>query len=175
MVMPACTESGGHMPFVNPDGAQTPGDEPAPGGGNPGAPFGSVIEGLDPFDAGTVNEFKDGAGQIKSSASEGGFAINEEGMTRYVKMCDTFLDGYQAQRANAERLMQKAKLGSSPFAQQVADFNVKVASDPDTGLVPNLDKMKEGFEMLKESFQQARKNYDENESQNDQYFKAVDL
>lgn len=163
--------------FSDKSSAELEGSPPPAEGGDTAAPnpVGGMLDDLSPFDAESVNHFKDGAGQVKDMASNGGFAINEDGMKHYIKMCDTFLDGYPEQIQNAWRLAERAKLGSSPFAYQMADFNVKVATDPETGLIPNLEKMKEGFVLLREAFVIARSNYDENESHNDQYFRAVDL
>jgi hypothetical protein len=124
----------------------------------------------DPTDDKKVDAFNEGASHMKSLAENGGFAINEEGMQEYIKLCDTFLDGYRMRRRDLARLTERAKMGSSPYAYQVADFNVSVADGDDRSLIPNLEKMRDGYEKLKEAFQVARKNYNETEEEHDQRF-----
>lgn len=63
----------------------------------------------------------------------------------------------------AKFLTRRAKLGSSPYAYQVADFNTKVADGDEKSLIPNLKLMKDGFEKLKEALQVAQNNYNAQE------------
>jgi hypothetical protein len=129
----------------------------------------------DPTDDKKVDAFNEGANHMKTLAENGGFAINEEGMQEYIKLCDTFLDGYFERRIDLENLGQRAKMGSSPYAYQVADFNVRVATGDERSLIHNLDLMKDGYENLKEAFQTARKNYNEAEAEHDQRFRGFSV
>lgn len=63
----------------------------------------------------------------------------------------------------ADDLTNRVKLGSSPYAYTVAEFNTKVADGDEKSLIPNLKLMKDGFEKLKEALQVAKNNYNEEE------------
>src|SRR5699024_9944547 len=115
------------------------------------------------LDTASVSDFNKQAHQIKDSAETGGWAISEEGMRVYKKACDTFLDRYDEMIEKAKRLERQVKLGSSPYAYEVADFNVKVANGDESSLIPNLQLMKDGYDQLKEALTIAMKNYDDNE------------
>jgi len=115
------------------------------------------------LDTASVSDFNKQAHQIKDSAENGGWAISEEGMRVYKKACDTFLDRYDEMIEKAKRLERQVKLGSSPYAYEVADFNVKVANGDESSLIPNLQLMKDGYDQLKEALTIAMKNYDDNE------------
>lgn len=97
------------------------------------------------------------------SANEGGWAISEEGGKAYIKACDTFLDRADEMISKAEQLTKQVKLGSSPYAYQVAEFNTKVADGEEKSLVSNLKFMRDGFEKLKEALEVAQNNYNEQE------------
>lgn len=115
------------------------------------------------LDNASVSDFNKQAHEIKDSAENGGWAISEEGMRVYRKACDTFLDRYDEMIEKAKRLERQVKLGSSPYAYQVAEFNVKVANGDESSLIPNLQLMKDGYDQLKEALVIAMKNYNENE------------
>jgi len=127
----------------------------------------------DVTDKAQVAAFNQGAHELKAVASAGGFAINEAGMTEYIKLCDMYLEGYGHIGNDLYPLTQRTKLGSSPYAYKVADHNVKVAAGDEHSLIPNLDLMKDGYERLKEAFQLARANYQETEAEHDQVFRKI--
>jgi hypothetical protein len=129
----------------------------------------------DPTDDKKVDAFNEGAHHMKTLAENGGFAINEEGMQEYIKLCDAFLDGYSDRAIELFELGERAKMGSSPYAYRVAEFNVKVASGDERSLIRNLDLMKDGYEKLREAFQIARKNYNETEAEHDQRFGKLNV
>ncbi|HEV7975542.1 hypothetical protein [Amycolatopsis sp.] len=144
-----------------------------PAAGDATAKFlGGVFE-TDVTDTSQVMAFNKGAHDLKALASDGGFAINEAGMTEYIKLCDMFLDGYSSRQRELMRLTERAKLGSSPYAYKVADHNITVANGDRHSLIPNLDLMKDGYERLKEAFEIARKNYRETEAEHDKVFKKI--
>jgi hypothetical protein len=144
--------------------------EPAPAApaGDAGTNFLAGLGNASPFDANEAKRINEGAQQFKTLAESGDFAINEEGLVRYRKVCDTFLDGYETIYREVGLLAAKAQMGSSDYAVKVADFNVKVAAGDEQSLIPNLELMKQGFEQAREALEIARKNYQETESNNSQ-------
>lgn len=129
----------------------------------------------DPTDDKKVDAFHEGAAHMKTLAQNGGFAINEEGMQEYTKLCDTFLDGYRERQTDLHQLTERARMGSSPYAYRVAEFNVTVATGDERSLIHNLDLMRDGYQKLREAFQVAQKNYSETEAEHDQRFGKFDV
>lgn len=150
-------------------GAQFGGPPPTAPAGDAGNNFLSSL--LDvPLDTEGAKRVNQGAQQFKTLAAGGGFAINEEGLQRYQKVCDTFIDGYEDIRKELLTLSKAAQMGNSAYAKEVATFNVKVAvSDPES-LVPNLELLIDGFKQVKEALTIARKNYSETEDTHSQTF-----
>lgn len=133
------------------------GDETGIGGGL----LDSMIGGATPFDTKSVDTFHQDADMFKDWAGQGRFAVNEEAMRAYTKVCDAYIDGWRGLRRSAGMLAISAPLGSSPFAKQIAEYNVKVAAGDERSLIPNLEKMYDGFTKMKEGLAIARKNYNE--------------
>lgn len=146
------------MPFNDKSRAEL--DEGDSGDAGADVSFGAIA----PFDSEQVESFNQHAHEIKDSAAEGGWAISDEGMREYQKVCDAFLDRYDEMLNKARALTERVKLGSSPYAHAVAEFNVKVANGDERSLIPNLELMKDGYEQLQEALKIARDNYDENEA-----------
>jgi hypothetical protein len=146
-----------------------------PPAGDAGTNFLNNLFVNDPTDDKKVDAFNEGAHQMKTLAENSGFAINEEGMQEYIKLCDAYLDGYVDRKQDLQNLAVRAKLGSSPYAYRVADFNVNVAAGDDRSLIPNLDLMRDGYETLREAFVIARKNYNETEADHDQCFGKLNV
>jgi hypothetical protein len=152
-------------------GAQFSGPPSAtPAAGDAGANFLAGLADASPYSTDDAKRINEGAQQFKALAENGGFAINEEGLLRYRKVCDIFLDGYDNIRHEVGKLATKAQMGSSDYARKVADFNVKVANGDEQSLIPNLELMKDGFEKAREALEIARKNYQETEANHSQSF-----
>jgi hypothetical protein len=160
------------MPIEEQSRADKAGDQP-PAAGDAGANFLGGLFPPDTTDKAQVVAFNKGAHDLKELASNGGFAINEAGMTEYTKLCDMFLQGYQTVGRDLWVLTQRVGLGSSPYAYQVADHNITVAAGDERSLIPNLDLMRDGYEQLKEAFVIARKNYNATEAEHDQVFRKI--
>lgn len=146
---------------------------PPPAAGDATAQFLGGLFDADVTDETQVKAFNHGAHELKDLADKQGFAINEAGFTEYLALCNTFLDGYTRQRHDIELLIERAKMGSSPYAIKIADHNIKVATGDERSLIPNLDLMRDGYEQLKEAFQIARDNYRETEAEHDQVFRKI--
>ncbi|UOZ08121.1 hypothetical protein [Amycolatopsis sp. WQ 127309] len=146
-------------------------DQPiaAPASGDAGSSFlsGLLNTPADPEGAKRLNE---GAAGLKNLAMGGGFAINQAGLDKYTKVCDEFIDGYRGIEYELQILARQPQMGSSQYAEQVATFNVKVATGDHDSLVPNLELLIKGFQQVKEALTIARKNYSETEDAHSQTF-----
>ncbi|MGH3518708.1 MAG: hypothetical protein ACRDQ7_15075 [Haloechinothrix sp.] len=145
----------------------------APGGSRIGA--GAGMEDVSGFDSASVDRFHEGATQFKELAKQGKFAVNEDAMKAFTKVCDMFLDGWDEQQFNLRILAQPARMGSNEYARKIAEYNVKVANGDERALIPNFELMAEGYQTMKEALVIARRNYDEAESENDISFKSFKL
>ncbi|MBB4687994.1 hypothetical protein [Amycolatopsis jiangsuensis] len=125
-----------------------------------------------PTDAAGAQRLNEGAKQFKALAQSGGFSINEAGFRAYEKICHEFLDGYSGMNLELAFLRKPAKMGSSDYSVQVANFNTQIADgEPvDQALIPNMNLLKEGFEKILEALKIARKNYRETEDAHQQVF-----
>ncbi|HKN52196.1 MAG TPA: hypothetical protein VJX66_06840 [Amycolatopsis sp.] len=140
-----------------------------PAAGDAGANFLSgLIE--SPLDTKGAQRLSEGAQRFKTLAQNGDFAINQAGLDKYTKVCDEFIDGYRNIEYEIQLLAKQAKMGSSEYAKQVADFNVKVANGDEQSLIPNLEMLINGFKQVKEALAIARKNYRETEEAHSQTF-----
>ncbi|MDT7725348.1 MAG: hypothetical protein QOI21_1924 [Actinomycetota bacterium] len=144
-----------------------------PAAGDATAKFlGGLFE-ADVTDETQVKAFNQGAHDLKALAGDGGFAINEAGMTEYIKLCNMFEDGFNSMVSSVYLLTERAKLGSSPYAYQVASYNVTVANGDKNSLIPNLELMRDGYRQLKAAFEIARANYSETEAEHDKVFRKI--
>lgn len=100
-----------------------------------------------------------GGAQLKALASNGGFAVNEEGFQAFLKACNFFLDGYKSLRRDVDILSRSAQMGSSDYAKQVAAYNVTVAAGDHQSMIPILEMMEDGVKQAVEAITIARKNY----------------
>ncbi|WP_328604671.1 hypothetical protein OG943_32170 [Amycolatopsis sp. NBC_00345] len=148
-------------------GSEFGGPPAAPASGDAGQSFlSNLLE--NPMDSAGAQKLNEGAQQFKTLAENGSFSINEEGFRAYEKVCDKFLDGYTDMRMELTYLAQRAKMGSSDYSRQIADFNVKVAAGDEQSLIPNFELLKTGFEQVKEALAIARKNYNATEDSHQQ-------
>ncbi|WP_409462343.1 hypothetical protein [Amycolatopsis sp. GA6-003] len=130
--------------------------------GDAGADFFSNL-GLGLTDHKAAEQVNEGGARLKTLAQNGSFAVNEAGFQAYLKACDFFLDGYARFRRDAGVLTRTADMGSSKYAQAVAQFNVKVADGDAGSMLPNLELMRQGILQAKDALITARKNYRETE------------
>jgi hypothetical protein len=132
-----------------------------PASGDAGTNFLAAFTDASPTDTAQAQRISQAGQQLKSLASSGGFAISPEGFDRYTKACHSFLDSFADVSRDVNYVATPAPMGSSPYAQEVAAFNVKVAGGDDQSLLPNLALMKSGIEQALEALEIARKNYRE--------------
>ncbi|MBN6037193.1 hypothetical protein [Amycolatopsis sp. 195334CR] len=151
---------------------------PPPAAGDAGNSFLDNLFAVDPFDEESVKQFTADTQQLKDWADagpgNGGFAINEEGGQRYLDMCDRYLDGFGNIQARFHELLQRPKLGMSPYAQRVGDHDLKVADGDDASLLPNLEELKLGFQNFRDAIEIARSKYQEKDAEFDQKFRGID-
>lgn len=135
----------------------------------------AALEGVTGFDSATVDRFHAGASHFKELAQQGKFAVNEDAMKAFTKVCDRFLDGWEDQRRNLNILANPARMGSSEYAKEIAEYNVKVAVGDERALIPNFELMADGYQKMREALAIARRNYDEADSKSDVSFKSFKL
>lgn len=144
-----------------------------PAAGDAGLKFLTDFSNASPTDTAQAQRISQAGQQLKSLASSGGFAISQEGFDRYTKACHTFLDDFTDAVHTVRFVESPAPMGSSPYAQQVADFNVKVANGDDRSLLPNLALMRSGVEQALEALEIARKKYNEADESHNQSFSKL--
>ncbi|QYN23375.1 hypothetical protein [Amycolatopsis sp. DSM 110486] len=128
---------------------------------------------VNPLDTEGVHRLNESAQKFTALAKGGGFAVNEAGFQAYNKVCDDFLHGYTDIQQNFYQLLSRAKMGSSDYSHQVADFNVKVAGGDPQSLIPNLELLRESIKQVQQALQIARDNYREADSAHAQTFRST--
>ncbi|MEV0070094.1 hypothetical protein [Amycolatopsis sp. NPDC050768] len=135
------------------------------------APFPDLM--VNPLDTEGAKRVSESAEKFKALATGGGFAINDAGFEAYNKVCDEFLAGYDKISIDFYRLITRAKMGSSDYAGQVADYNVKVAHGDGQALIPNLELLKESIKQVQEALAIAKANYSAADSEHAQTFSGI--
>ncbi|WP_344412831.1 hypothetical protein [Amycolatopsis minnesotensis] len=131
------------------------------------------MSGMSPLDTDKVKRFNAGAHDLKREAESGGFAINEDGLNLYKKACEKFINEWSEVRSRLWGLGDKAPLGDFPYADAVADFNVKAAIDGSDALIPNIDLMVDGYKQALEALEIAHRNYARKDEENNLCFARI--
>ncbi|MBB3049430.1 hypothetical protein FHS23_000425 [Prauserella isguenensis] len=134
------------------------GQDSGTGGAQIGAGLGAQVGG---FLAGVEN-MKTGAEQMVNAAKSGGFRTDPEGVKQMTKVCDEMISEIESKQATFARLSQTPKLGSSPYAQQVAQHVLSSADGPQ-GVIPQLRALKSTLIALNEALYRASGQYAEAE------------
>ena len=150
------------MSFDKQSLAEKAGAQP-PAAGDAGSNFLNNLFPPDITNKSQVIAFNQGAHDLKDLAGKGGFAINEAGMTEYIKLCNMFEDGFNSMDSSLYLLTELAKLGSSLYAYQVASHNVTAVNGDKHSLIPNLEPLRDGY-------RQHRK---ETEAEHDKVFRKI--
>lgn len=94
-------------------------------------------------------------------AASGQFAVDPDSARKLAKPYDDMLDRIHEMRANIDRVSQGPKLGSGPYAMQVAEFTTKAAVGDDQSFEAVLDALEVICQTASKAYTQAAKNYDE--------------
>ncbi|MCR3719119.1 MULTISPECIES: hypothetical protein [Prauserella salsuginis group] len=141
------------------------GDNPVGGGqdgGTAGAQIGAGVgKQVGGFLVGVEN-MKTGAEQMVNAAKSGGFRTDPEGVKQMTKVCDDMIDEIERKQTTFELLAQEPKLGSGPYAKQVAQ-HVRASADGDQGVIPQLQALKATLSALNEALYRASGQYAEAE------------
>lgn len=109
-----------------------------------------------------VENMKNGAEQMVDAAKSGGFRADPEGVRELVQVCDRMIEKLRGAQRTFYELAQEPKLGSSPYAKQVAQ-HVRASADGDQGVIPQVDTFRQVLITLKEALYRASGQYAEAE------------
>jgi hypothetical protein len=105
----------------------------------------------------------DDAGHAGSEAGGrvGGFAISQAGADAYVKAIDDALFDLEGVALDLQDLQQETKLGTSPDAQKISQYNMESAMGGagTLGIVPAIDQLRTALQDARAAMDQAVKNY----------------
>ena len=156
------------MPFV----ADPGGGEAQPAAGSIGA---GVAAALNPFSGDgamspqALEQARQAAQGLKDSAASGGFKISENAIPDLMKALNDADNQINGATQSVQNIQQAPKLGSSPYADQVASHTQKSGTgDRSASMV--LEQFKEVLQLTRDALNLASKNYADNESGNVQTF-----
>ncbi|GAA1203610.1 hypothetical protein [Prauserella alba] len=109
-----------------------------------------------------VENMQHGAEQMVEVAKSGGFRTDPEGVKQMTKVCNEMIDNIEAQGKNFALLAQDPKLGSGPYAQQVAK-HVRLSADGPQGVITQIKKLQQTLVALNEALFRASGQYAEAE------------
>lgn len=104
----------------------------------------------------------------EAGPGQGGFAISPDGAKALKEACDFFIQGWEQHRRDARRVMwDLPKVGSSPYAKLVAEFNKDVwDGNPEKSMIAAGDRMFYTMQKFKASLEKAEKQYNETDEDN---------
>ncbi|GAA1208423.1 hypothetical protein [Prauserella alba] len=109
-----------------------------------------------------LGKMQSGADNMLKVAKSGGFRSDPEGVRELVKVCEGMIGQIDDKSYVFERLSQAPKLGSGPYALQVAN-HVRQSADGPQGVVPQLQHFKQTLMKLTEALYRASNQYAEAE------------
>lgn len=127
------------------------------GGGAAGASVGGAVgSGV----LAGVKQMKNDAEKLIGIANSGGFRADPEGVRELTQVCDDMLRELGEHGETFRMIAQEPKLGTGPYAQQVAQ-HVRLSADGPQGAVPQIDELRNILMTLKEVFFRASGQYAE--------------
>ncbi len=109
-----------------------------------------------------IGKMQTGADNMIESAKSGGFRSSPEGVKPLIDACSRMIDRIERLYENFNLLAQDPKLGSSPYAREVAKHDRQSADGPQ-GVVPQILALRETLVALIEALYRASSQYAEAE------------
>lgn len=109
-----------------------------------------------------LGKMQSGADNMLKVAKSGGFKSDPEGVKQLVKVCEDMIGQIDSKEWVFRNLTQEPKLGSGPYAQQVAK-HVRQSADGPQGVVTQLNHFKQTLMKLTEALYRASNQYAEAE------------
>lgn len=100
--------------------------------------------------------------EIKTLASNGGFAVDETTGNRMIEALQGVVDALEARWSSLQQFQQRPQMSSTATAQWVSDHMQNTATD-DKGLLTQLQHAREEFPSYIEAIKLAKANYKEQE------------
>lgn len=143
---------------------------PTPTTDSGGQAQGGLWAKINPFNAEDMAKAEQQSGALLESAKGGGFRVGENAgrdLLDAITEALTDLDGIMYE---AGGLAEEPKLGTSPYAKQVAQ-HVQKSGDGPQGILPMLRKLRTVLQQSEEALKIAMRNYREAEEQQKQTFR----
>lgn len=120
-----------------------------------------------------LSGFSTQADQMVTAAQEGRFAVSEEAGEALKKAIDDYIDDWTYNQPEFQRLAEKPRLGSSPYAQQVGNHAVLVADGDELSAKTQLDALREVLIRAKEAIETAKTKYRQQDADGANKFKQL--
>lgn len=145
------------------------GEVPEPPRGGSAAQIGAGVGAVAGALGKDMGEAEKQSGALLESAKGGGFRVGENAGKDLLNAITEALDDLDGIMKEAHWLTEEPKLGSGPYAQQVAQ-HVRQSGDGPQGALPMLRKLRTVLEQSAEALKIAMRNYREAEDQQKQTF-----
>lgn len=124
-----------------------------------GAAAGAVLGGS--LSKESLSAIKADTSALSKMAASGQFAVDPESARKIAKVYDDMAAKMGKMRQHLSRAAQAPKLGSGPYAQNVAEFTKSAASAHPQSFEAALDALETICNTAAKAYAQAAKNYDE--------------
>lgn len=122
--------------------------------------------------ADSLKTIKADSGKLLALAKDGGFAVDPEGAKKIAQAFRNMLDRIPQLHRTVRVASQAPKLGTGPYAKQIADFTKLTGSGDDQSFEAALEALEIICENAAEAYETAAKNYDEMDEAAKQTFKS---
>jgi|SRR5690606_4195520 len=146
------------------------GDVPEPTSGGAGAAAGATIGGAIGAIGKNMGEAQKQSSALLDSAKGGGFRVGENAGKDLQDAITEALGDLDEIIIEADQLTVEPKLGTGPYAQQVAQ-HVRQSGDGPQGALPMLQQLRTVLQQSEEALKIAMQNYREAEQQQKQTFR----
>ncbi|GAA1236237.1 hypothetical protein GCM10009676_20510 [Prauserella halophila] len=125
---------------------------------------------VNPFNAESMAKAEKQSGELLESAKGGGFRVSENAGKDLQDAITEALGDLDEIMYEADGLAEEPKLGTGPYAKQVAQ-HVQQSGNGPRGILPMLRKLRTVLEQSEEALKIAMRNYHEAEEQQKQTFR----
>ncbi|MGY6656689.1 hypothetical protein ACXIZN_31435 [Amycolatopsis sp. TRM77291] len=120
-----------------------------------------------------LGDFSAQADRMVTAAKEGQFAVSEEAGEALKQAINDYVYDWNSNKRWFQRLAEKPKLGTSPYAQQVGDHAVLVADGDDLSAKKQLDMLRDIVLRAHEAIDLAKTKYKQQDEHGADAFKNL--
>ncbi|UMP02450.1 hypothetical protein [Amycolatopsis sp. EV170708-02-1] len=120
-----------------------------------------------------LGDFSAQADAMVTAAKEGRFAVSEEAGEALKRAISDYITDWSNHQVQFQRLTEKPKLGTGPFAQQVGQHATLVADGDELSAKTQLDALRDVLNRAEEAINLAKSKYMQRDNANADQLKSL--